>query len=377
MATKFGKEDAKKKREEGKKVIAVGGGQFEESAGFAKRATERKRGGGGGVVTRDVERKEVGRVTGAEAAEVNRLLKRGGIPSSENVRKELERRIGGAGAARQKQEAEAERVKGLVEPLAELAGLGEAEELPPETLPGVTEEAGVEREAPGIGDLLSGRGFEQLAEEEGGQLAAGTIPLGGAAGIGKIVKAGAGKTIPLSNEAVTKVAGLKKVFSNLKGKSSLIGTSAARGLANAHKFAFGIGLGAVGAAAAGELGAVFTKRFTAEDRRIKSIETDVGIMSEAIPTYSALVQAGGSPEDSLEALNDFEDDLDTYEQTIKLLELGSDELKTNPEFTAALKRRIPKQRTKIETAKRIILIHAANPQDPRLEQLGELLSSLE
>jgi len=257
------------------------------------------------------------------------------------------------------------------------------EELPSEQQQPVQAQVLQQPEEQGLGttikEILTGEGLERQAAEAGGTLQAGTIPIG-PGGLGKIVQAGGGRGIAVTGETLSKVKGISKVKNILFGKSKLIRANSIKALKSASKFAFAIGLGAVGASAAVEVGSVVTKRFTAEDRRIKSIESDIGIMSEAITPFVDLARVTGSPTialESIESLNDFLDDIDTYEKTLQTLKLGSDELKTNPEFTAALDRRMIKQRVKIRAAKEVILLNMANPQDPRIEELGELIASIE
>ena len=289
-----------------------------------------------------------------------------------------EREIAGFGSGgRSFEEAEKEKELLAKQKEQEEAGLGALSEI--EKIKAEREAAGVVGEVPTGEEAITG---EAVPEER--SLAEkilfgidGTID----PATGEKVKIKAG-TVPLGAGAAAKAgAAIKGISTFLKARNIKIAASATAGLSKAFKFTFGkaggVAVGAATGVAAVELAPIVGKRFTSEDRRIKSIEADIGVMSEDIPTTSSLVLAGGDPIENYEALLSFEDDLDTYEETIKVLELGSDELKTNPEFTSSLKRRFGKQRRKIDASKLIIETYLANPNDPRLAQLQLSLESIQ
>ncbi len=168
----------------------------------------------------------------------------------------------------------------------------------------------------------------------------------------------------------------RKIARRTAARVAAISLRLAKGALDLRKWALRIG-GTLVAGGVLALGAAFTtRRITAADRIIKSIESDLGLMSEQIPDITAGVRAGGdllTPEWGMEQIATMREDINNAEEAIKLAEIKSLEIKTNPEFTASAWRRIDKQRTKLDISQQLILIFAANPQDPKIEELAVLL----
>lgn len=262
-----------------------------------------------------------------------------------------------------------ERVKGVEEVFAPKPT---EEVLPPVTEEPIQEQSFSQRLVQTLqGGGLEAEGAEIVAQGllaatpagAGARLASQTVKVGGklftiertAAEIAQIQKIGLSK----SNIAISKIK-------ELGGKASK----------DLLKFlAVGVGFSVVGGAIKNAAGKVLNS----PTDQINAIDQAVGLISEELPKLAtgAQIQAFGDNSFIVAAqkLVDIRQELDDYEESYKRLEIKSLDAQANPEFLTPKFVRLRKQRETADIVEQMIRIAAANPQDPRLEQLALFLQS--
>ena len=134
----------------------------------------------------------------------------------------------------------------------------------------------------------------------------------------------------------------------------------------------------VGIVVAGQLIAPFAgERITAPDRIIRSLDTELSQIRESI-TLPVQLAANGVPSDeALEMVDDYRDDILESNEKLKLAEINSKEMKTNPEFTNAYWKRSQKLIGFLDLAERQILQMQVTGRIPTTEELALLMSTYE
>ena len=205
-----------------------------------------------------------------------------------------------------------------------------------------------------VAALFSGIGLPRAALSIGGK----SVLKGGLIGASKSARAGV--RINMLKGISTK---LKSVIKASSKKLSIV--------------AIGVGVGA-GTTTAGALIAPLTfKRVTAPDRQIQSIDTSLSQIRETITAPVQLVATGVPVAEGLDMLDDMRESVLLSERKIKELELKSQELKTNPEFTSSVKNRIAKLKLFLDLSERQILQMQVSGKVPTSEELQVLLSTYE
>lgn len=142
----------------------------------------------------------------------------------------------------------------------------------------------------------------------------------------------------------------------------------------------------VGGAITAQIGGSLIKEFvspyildkiTAEDRRIRSIDAGLSQVRETITLPIQLANANAPIEDCLEQIDDLRLIVEISDTKIKELEIESQEMKTNPEFTMPMKLRANKLRGFLDLAERQILIAQTQDRTITTEQLNELMETYE
>jgi len=140
----------------------------------------------------------------------------------------------------------------------------------------------------------------------------------------------------------------------------------------------------VGGAMTAQIGGFLIKEFvspyildsiTAEDRRIRSIDAGLSQVRETITLPVQLANANAPIEDCLEQIDNLRLIVEIADSKIKELEIGSQERKTNPEFTLPMKLRIQKLRGFLDLAERQILLAQAREEAITDEQLNEIMET--
>ena len=186
---------------------------------------------------------------------------------------------------------------------------------------------------------------------------------------GKEILKGVGKG-GLLNEVVIK----KKVLNGVKDKLFGIiksGTKKISGLTLALGVTTAVGV-------AGAVIAPFAvKRISAVDRQIQSLDTALSQVRESLTAPVQLVASGVPASEGLEILDDFLDQILETESKLKVLEIKSQEIKTNPEFTAGIKSRITKLKLFVKLSERQILRMDITGKVPTTEELAALMAQYE
>lgn len=119
------------------------------------------------------------------------------------------------------------------------------------------------------------------------------------------------------------------------------------------------------------------QKITAADRQIRSLDTELSQVRETITAPVQLVATGVPSTEGLDMVDDMRVDVLETRKKIKELELKSQEMKTNPEFTAPSKKRIEKLLLFLDLSERQILEMQVTGRVPTSEELAYLLSLYE
>lgn len=233
--------------------------------------------------------------------------------------------------------------------------------IPPQPLPGTTQQAlvqdtpedlsliqdvGSRLGIPGFGkegeviDPITGKPILDPKTGEPAKFALGTAPIGGAAKVGMLK--GFAKFI---STKVGKIAALL-VVTQLTATAGLL------------------------------IAPFISKRVTAVDRQIQSLDTGLSQIRETITAPVQLVASGLPAAEGLDLLDEMEVIVLETEKKLKELELNSQELKTNPEFTFAIRNRIKKLKLFIQLSERQILRQEITGNVPTGQELAGLIALL-
>ena len=114
------------------------------------------------------------------------------------------------------------------------------------------------------------------------------------------------------------------------------------------------------------------------DAIIRSADTSMSQIRETISAYPASVKNGAiSPSDAIIGLNELDQQVLDLEAAIKFWSTFSISAKTNPNFTLPMTIRANKLHLFIDAAKEDILVIAANPENPQLTELNNILTEIE
>lgn len=119
-----------------------------------------------------------------------------------------------------------------------------------------------------------------------------------------------------------------------------------------------------------------SKKVTAVDRQIQSLDTGLSQIRETITAPVQLVASGLPALEGLDMLDQMEQVVLETEKKLKELELNSQELKTNPEFTFAIRNRIKKLKLFIQLSERQIIRQDITGRVPTTQELASLVALL-
>jgi len=301
----------------------------------------------------DKERLELAKARADQAglpAEEQPILERGEITTGEQKVKE------------EKTAAEIVKAKRAAEAQEFMAGRQPVElppEAPPPTAPG--REFFGDILPPGAENLQAGAISQPIAREDVGE----SLKVGAISAAALAILIGG---IAVGAEALA-LHGARTAITTKIATNTAARTAAVSGLATKLKsWALALTVGTVAYAGAG-----IVKKSTVErgDRILRSIESEVALMSEEIPDPIRAAAIGayeGGPLAAYEELEAIELSLLELEQAMQEARIHSIEARTNPQFLGPLERRIAKQQRKIKVGKTIIseIIVSGVLPDPEL-----------
>ena len=126
------------------------------------------------------------------------------------------------------------------------------------------------------------------------------------------------------------------------------------------------------------VGVVTSKVLGRGDAIIRSMESEMGLMSEEIPDLFKEVAVGAVPaEFGLDEVDSMIEDIEEMDNAVQKAKIYSFSARTNPEFTGPFDRRKSKQRRKLNTVKFEIAKIQASGVLPDEEQIALILQGLE
>lgn len=159
-------------------------------------------------------------------------------------------------------------------------------------------------------------------------------------------------------------------------KNKLFGVGRAS-IKKASGIALGITIGVTSAIAGAYIYPLTTQKITAEDRQIRSLDTALSQVRETITAPVQLAATGVPTDECLDMVDEYRDSILLTESKIKELEIDSYEMKTNPEFTTPVKRRIEKLKSYLDLSERQILLMQVQGRVPTAEELAYIMALYE